>query len=248
MESIENLKTNWKKAHVLRLAEHFHEFNTTNKQHTRVRKYTLNAEAIQSIQNKWSKIKEMGIHLGLRENTTNENIITFAPIFTVKTTETLSFEMHIQTESVENRKGANMQSAFVPQPYVDMVTDNWNTLDFHLIDDLFVVQKDNVPVRVMSYHITKNIVEQLIKLQGEHLFEINLYLGVDMNKFSKTNLTSFTPVYGFKFKEASTNEIVKFFQALTGYKRNDITKMEEIFVQYSSPCPPTCEPYIPPTS
>ena len=247
MESIENLKTNWKKAHVLHLAEHFHEFNTTNKQHARVRKYTLNAEAIKSIQNKWSNIKEMGIYLGLRENNTNENIITFAPIFTIKTTETLSFEMHVQTESVENRKGANMQSAFVPQPYVDMVTDNWNTIDFHLIDDLFIVKNKANPERVLSYHITENIIEQLAQLKGDNLLAINLYLGVDMNKFHKAKLPSFVPVYGFEFKEA-TNDIVKFFQALTGYRGSDTSKIQEIFVQYSSPCPPTCEPYIPPNS
>jgi hypothetical protein len=234
----------WQQEHVLRLADHFHEYNPAMTQHARVSQYTLNTEAINTIKKHWKSIQEISIHLGLKESETQENTITFAPIFVVKTTEEFTFEMSVRKEVLGDvhtlKTNVNKNGEFVPKSYVDMVTDNWKTIDFHLVDDLFVVQTDYVPVRVLSYHFTKEIVSELTKLLGENLLEINLYLGVDMNKFGTTTLPSFTPVYGFKFSEVSNLDIVQFFQSLTCYKSNDASEAEEIFVQYSSPCPPTC--------
>ncbi len=234
----------WQREHVLRLAEHFHEYDTVNNQHRRVSKYKLNADDLKTIQGIWSDIKEMGIHLGLRKEAPEENNITFVPIFVVKTTEEFYFEMEIAVEIIENdinAKGRQQESSgFVPKPYVDMVTENWRTIDFNLIDDLFVVQLNKAPLRVMSYHITDTIIEQLTQLKGDDLLELNLYLGVDMNKFSTTSLPSFTPVYGYKFEDAALIDKVDFFQALTCSSRTNDSKAEEIFVQYARPCPPTC--------
>jgi len=252
MSITDNLKVQrWRQEHVLHLAEHFHEFDSKTGQHTRVRQYRLKEDDVKTVQGIWSEITQMAIHLALRKKTPDENTITFVPILTLQTNKELTFEMEVSAESTaeaKNLKGDVMKSSFVPQPYVDMVTENWRTMDFHLLDDLFSVQNKNIPERVMSYHITGNIIKQLAQLDGKNLVEINLYLGVDMNKFSKTTLPSFTPVYGFKFKEASTIDLVRFFQTLTCYKRDDISKMEEIFIQYSSPCPPTCPPFVPPNS
>lgn len=247
MNIIDNPKVQrWKKESILRLAEHFHEFNKTNGQHLRVANYTLSSDSIAAITAKWSKITQMGIHLGLNKGNENENVITFVPFFYVKTNDGGEyFEMKVGSKDINGNSvdetsniTSTTQSEIVPDSYMRMVTENWNTMDFHLLDDLFVVQSKNVPVRVQSYHIIGNIIKALIQKPGKSLVSINLYMGVDMNKFSKTSMTSFTPIFGFIFKDFPENNEFDLLSAL------HLSRNREIFVQYSSPCPSTCPPSI----
>ncbi|MFK7749954.1 MAG: hypothetical protein AB8B65_16290 [Kordia sp.] len=234
----------WQREHILRLADHFHEFNEISGQHLRAQKFSLGIEALKIVADNWKTTTQIEIHLGLNEVETEKNAITFIPLFkTINAQgEEAFFDMEITNEIPKsNTRTVNgLKPDIVPESYVYMVTENWNTVDFHLIDDLFVVQSKNSPVRVRSYSLTEDLVKQLNSMNGEDLVAVHVYLGLDMNKFNKTNLTSFTPIFGFVFKDAVANDTFSFLDALNFSKRNNELKTREIFVQYSRPCPPTC--------
>jgi hypothetical protein len=123
-----------------------------------------------------------------------------------------------------------------------MICKNWDEIDVHLIDDLFTARKKEEvngkqvisTVRVLHYKVNDAMIENVIqKLKGIH--GITLYSGIDMNKFSNKELISFTPVLGFKYTERNENKETLGLKGVLEFMDG-----KEVFVEYSSPCPPTC--------
>ncbi|WP_298418601.1 hypothetical protein [uncultured Kordia sp.] len=248
-DSVQEKINKWKAEPVLSLAHHFHKFN--KQQHVRVSEYTVSD--LSTVKKNWNTMKKITIHLGLNnEKQTNDNVITFAPIFEI---DGKYLEMEIITKQDKNMLKTN-NGARVPEEYKEMVTYNWNTLDFHLIDDLFIVRDNGIPKRVTSYHNSGAVITALKELipDSSKLNAINMYLGVDKNKFAIPSLTAFAPVIGFQYmtvKDPKKNPVISYFinSGNVACKKIDSEIEEgviksifslEFFMQYTSPCPPTC--------
>jgi len=109
----------------------------------------------------------------------------------------------------------------------------------HLIDDLFHCNGSNARVRVLHYSIgneketDKKIMQYINEILGS-IIGITLYPGVDMNKFSKKDMISFTPTLGFNTKGIKENSM-----GLKGVLET-MSGPDETLVEYLTPCPPTC--------
>jgi hypothetical protein len=65
---------------------------------------------------------------------------------------------------------------------------------------------------------------------------LSVYAGLDMNKFNNKDNPAFTPVIGYEFTQGTIEKFKK-----VGIK--DCSE-RELFMEYSRPCPPTCESQI----
>jgi hypothetical protein len=66
----------------------------------------------------------------------------------------------------------------------------------------------------------------------ENIEEVVMYSSVDMNKFLNKELISYTPLIGFKYNNSCDGILSQ--QGLLKVKK------EDLFIEYSSPCPLTC--------
>ncbi len=228
-----NTRENWCKENILKLAHHFHEWDKSSEQFRRVNFFDLSNKDVERF-NAIKRIKEVRICLALKGDDIDK--ITFYPYLQVNGSKDLIFCFRPQVKKLD--------AEIVPETFKKMIGDNWNEIDMHLIDDLFHCKSNNgrgAVERVLSYYIgnssdtDKRILqyindELLTKITG-----INLYPGVDMNKFSKKDMISFTPVLGFNTVGVTGNNGL----GLRGVIES-ISGPDETLVEYLSPCPPTC--------
>jgi hypothetical protein len=74
------------------------------------------------------------------------------------------------------------------------------------------------------------VIKELTKITG-----ITFYSGIDLNKFPDKYQISFTPVLGFQHEVPSDETDYGFgLQSILEFTKG------EVFIEYSSPCPPTC--------
>jgi hypothetical protein len=164
---------------------------------------------------------------------------TFFPLLHVIAKEE---EYSFQLNAILLKKTVSGKSVLVPELFKNIICENWDSIDINLIDDLFTarVKDDNgyeATVRVKYFQICEEIIEGVIKELSE-IKGITLYSGIDMNKFSDKYQISFTPVLGFQHDEQNTRDFT------FGLKSVLELSSEETFIEYSSPCPPTCEEII----
>ena len=230
----ENIKR-WAHEDLLQLAPHFHRLKTGGTQYERTNDFVMNKVGdLPDFDNIKGDIERLRIYMAL--DTQDKTLYTFFPVLQVvlTTEETYYFKLH----AVLGREPKHTKSAVVPELFKDVISKNWDTIDLNLIDDLFVATKIqenefDVVLRVRYYEISKDIITEIIRNLPK-ITGITLYSGIDMNKFGDKTQISFTPVLGFQYDEdAKTN-----FEF--GLKSVVELSKGEIFIEYSSPCPPTC--------
>lgn len=239
----EEERDRWAKEDVLQLAHHFHRFTDT-KQFKRVGKFSIQPDDLEVLNKNLKDVSKMTICLALEERDIHKQ--TFFPILKVtyfENDEDYYKLIPAQAGSVDilQKEAVGTNSAEVPKIFKDMIHSNWNGIEFNLIDDLFIANKEGAPVRVLEYIIGTNVIETVIK-KLNNIVGVTFYMGVDMNKFQNREAISFTPVLGFKYTKTpalqakfAIYEALEFgpFSAL----QNDFG---EVFIEYSRPCPPTC--------
>ncbi|WP_109298811.1 hypothetical protein [Aquimarina sp. AU474] len=232
-EDFVNSREKWCKENILKLAHHFHEWDKNSEQFRRVNFFSLNDKDAERFSN-IKKIREIRICLALRGDDINK--ITFYPYLQVNGSKDLVFYFIPQVKKLD--------AEIVPETFKKMIGDNWNDIDMHLIDDLFhcKTNEGKGPVeRVLSYYIgnkdetDKRILQYINDVLLDKVTGVNLYPGVDMNKFSKKEMISFTPVLGFNTAGVTMNNEL----GLRGVVES-ISGPDETLVEYLSPCPPTC--------
>lgn len=239
-------RNRWAKENVLELANHFHRFSDSKKQFERVEQFVIDENDLQEFNKNLNRISKMRICLALRERNIHE--FTFFPILKVtydKSTDhyyKLVCEKQNNTDDSQTKtKHAVTSSVEVPKIFKDMIHRNWNGIEFNLIDDLFIANEKGLPVRVLEYIIGEHVINTIIK-KLNNIIDITFYMGVDMNKFQNKELISFTPVLGFKYKKTVATK--KEFAVYEALKFGPSTSLQndfgELFIEYSSPCPPTC--------
>ncbi len=221
----ENTKR-WCKEDVLQLAHHFHCFNKKTAQYDRVIRFEM--ADIVSFNKIRSEIESIKIYLAVEKK--NKNKITCCPYIQVNDDKDMVFELSSVSEE-EPRFGDSL----VPKIFKDMVWKNWYESEIHQIDDLFhcwgkKYESDPESIVRVEYFEFDNIA-QIIKDSEKNIEAITLYPGIDMNKFGKREMISFTPVLGVRplLSENVTN--------LKGILESN---NGETYAEYSSPCPPTC--------
>lgn len=240
----------WKTERVLNLADHFHEYfeEDNSFQHKRVHRFEMANEHV-NVFTKLETIEKLKICLAIHSVTNMENSFRFYPILAVEcagSTETQHFPLDPVALS-----GPTPQSQFVPEIFKNMIHDNWNKLDIAYIDDLFIAQARDQEgkildqmVRVHEFILNTEMIEFINSINIDvkvntnsqemqpNIQNITMYPGVDMNKFGKTELISFTPVLGFSHLNDPKETLSKHgvLEATT----------KETFIEYSRPCPPTC--------
>ena len=226
----------WAEEDVLQLANHFHKLHSYKGQFERTSNFTMNVPNDIAYFNEIKKdIKDLRIYMAL--DTQDKEQFTFFPLLQVIDTknEKHFFKLYPITE----KRAVREKSELVPELFKNIICDNWDAIDINLIDDLFTARKkdDNgyeTIVRVKYYQICEEIVEKVIK-KLDSINGITLYSGIDMNKFSDKYQISFTPVLGFQYENQDTANETFGLKGLL-----EFSKGEEVFVEYSSPCPPTC--------
>ena len=222
----------WAHEETLQLAHHFHrlhegEFHRTSDFVMDKVDDVPRFEAIKK------DIKRLRIHLAL--DARDKEKFTFFPVLEVMT---MPGEFHYFKLVAVHNRALRQKTEVVPRLFKDMIGKNWDTIDLNLIDDLFVATK-KVPkefdrvVRVKYYEVSEDIIEKVIQNLPE-IKGITLYSGIDMNKFGDKTQISFTPVLGFQYEEEKED--------IVGYGLKSIIEFskEEILIEYTSPCPPTC--------
>ncbi len=228
----------WQREDMLQLSHHFHKITTDGEQYTRTSDFKMDAADVKVFDAMKNDIKHIEIHLGLKKRDKKKQ--TFFPILRVESKD--GSEHYFKLDPIENSDERDRTTAEVPDLFKEMICKNWDEIDIHLIDDLFTARKIEVAddkrtestVRVLHYKVNDAMIESVIqKLKGIH--EISLYSGIDMNKFSNKELISFTPVLGFKYTERNAPKETIGLKGVLEFMDG-----KEVFVEYSSPCPPTC--------
>lgn len=259
-KELKNLKkkNNWKEANPRSIATHFHTYidkeqSTTDTCPTQSGYYRANVCKMDKdcvplfeIQIK-EGITDIKIHMALdSDSDTNtdrskENTYSFNPIieFTPTNKKNDSPTSYTLISKRTPSNDASVTSDLVPEIFKNHVVHNWNEIDTHLIEDLFLAKSRedaNQKLRVQHFKISNTMIEHINTILTDTkntITEVSLYLGIDMNKFGDNSKISFTPVLGFKIKKNLPDDYLTFPGIV-----NRIEK--EIYIEYSTPCPPTC--------
>lgn len=224
----------WAQEDVLQLANHFHKLNINNNQFERTSYFTMNSDDVKTFQAMKESITDLRIYMALREQNKEEH--TFFPVLRVTDTK----ENHTYLELISGDEVGiqnSIKSEFVPELFKNIISKNWDTIDINLIDDLFTARKIEdtefeVTVRVKYFKICEEIIDVIKEIKL--INGITLYSGIDMNKFPDKYQISFTPVLGFRHEKQDTDDLT------FGLKNIMELSKGEVFVEYTSPCPPTC--------
>ncbi|WP_271782566.1 hypothetical protein [Aquimarina algiphila] len=242
-EIFESRTEEWCREDVLKLAHHFHKFEKTKGQYHRVARFDMkqgNLEEFKAI----GKIEKLTVFLSLKEGYREK--LTFSPILKVIYDGNKSKEyelkpktkLDIEQERIE-KGGGKIATEIVPDTFKEMICKNWEDAEIHIIDDLFHCWGKKDPedeesiIRVERFEVDR-MVEYIDGLRNS-LLGVSLYPGIDMNKFNKKNMISFTPVLGFQMDGSQHKE-----KSELGLKGVFELASNEIFAEYSRPCPPTC--------
>ena len=223
----------WAQEDVLQLANHFHRLNNNN-QFERTSNFIMSEDDVKTFQAINGSIKDLRIYLALKEQNKEEH--TFFPVLRVTNNEDEHTFLELR-DANEIRIQNSTKAELVPELFKNIICKNWDSIDVNLIDDLFTARKIEdtefeVTVRVKYFQICKEIIDVI---KGINIINgITLYSGIDMNKFSDKYQISFTPVLGFQHEEQNTDDLT------FGLKNIMELSKGEIFVEYTSPCPPTC--------
>ncbi|MEM6719759.1 MAG: hypothetical protein AAF611_10610 [Bacteroidota bacterium] len=226
----------WAHEDMLQLAHHFHRLEKTKEQYERITDFIMNKiNDVPTFESLKTSIKRLRIYMAL--DTQDKEAFTFFPVLQVLTTTeaTHYFKLH----AVEGGRSHRGESEIVPALFKNILCKNWDVIDLNLIDDLFIATKKSqygfdtiqrVKYFEISTEIITNVIQKLPELTG-----ITFYSGIDLNKFSDKTQISFTPVLGFQY-EAQSEEMEYGFglQSVMEFTKG------EVFIEYSSPCPPTC--------
>ncbi|MBW1298958.1 hypothetical protein [Aquimarina litoralis] len=235
----------WEQEEVLLLARHFQRLNVIekfkNSFYTRTNFFEMKDVDVK-ILNTLKKITRIRIYMSLEEE--DKSKFTFCPIIqiAIATREepyyfTLIPEFDKPKVSLDRRRTSmNQGGTIVPGIFKEMILHNWNSIEDNLIDDLFVAKEETTGslVRVNFFEInSETIIELFNNTFHGNIEKFIMYPGVDMNKFSDRSMISFTPVIGITPKEKVKTEIIS---------RHGLVEFsdEEVFIEYSRPCPPTC--------
>lgn len=227
----------WKQEPILNLANHFHKFDPVQNQQIRLADFTMTAADLSTFKEiiAAGHIQKMEMHLALAGSAQN-TVFTACMYLVVKhglNTQTAYFKL-FPTEIIPILP-PDQDSEIVPKIFKEMIASNWSGMDFHLIDDLFIAQKNNQLLRVQYYWVGQMMIDFInseLKPCADTLLGFKIYAGIDLNKFSNKETISFTPVLGFKFPETDSLNFLGF-----GVKD---CMAGELFMEYSLPCPPTC--------
>ena len=224
----------WAHEDMLQLTHHFHRLN--GEQYERTSDFVMDkTEDVPKFESIKKSIKRLRIYLAL--DAPNKAAFTFFPVLEVLTDDEklYPFKLH----ATENRKSTSGDLEVVPKLFKDIISKNWDTIDVNLVDDLFFASKKTTNgfdtlLRVLYYEVKGKMLTEVIHKLPE-LTGITMYSGIDMNKFSDKTQISFTPVLGFQFEEPDDTSDYSF-----GLKSMLEFSKGETFIEYSSPCPPTC--------
>lgn len=225
---------NWEEEDVMQLANHFHKIDTAKGQFERTSEFVMALKDVEKFEKLRAVIEEMRIYLAL--DTKDKEKQTFFPVLRIKDDDNV---LHFfKLYAVDLRSIDLTKSAEVPELFKNMICKNWDAIDMHLIDDLFMAKQQQVngfetTARVLHYQIDKKIVDSIIKKLPE-IKGITFYSGIDMNKFSDKKQISFTPVLGFQHDILTADDVPFGLKNIVEFSKR------ETFIEYSRPCPPTC--------
>ncbi|WP_299313301.1 hypothetical protein [uncultured Aquimarina sp.] len=240
----------WQEEEVLLLARHFQRLNETKGKpfsghYTRTNYFQMKQQDVDTLNGLKDEktIQSIKTHLALEVE--DKKQFTFVPIIEVDVVGTLgnlffslvpSYKEPLQPNQNGTVGDVDNGGALVPGIFKEMILTNWNNLEDNLVDDLFVAVDTKARQRErVNYYLIENT--DIITLFNDALIgnikEFILYPGVDMNKFLKRDMISFTPVIGITPKIEVKTDIIS---------RHAVVEFteDEIFIEYSSPCPPTC--------
>lgn len=242
----------WQQEEVLLLARHFQRLNETKGKpfsghYTRANYFQMTPEDVTKLNNlknvEGKTIKRIKTHMALKIE--DKKSFTFVPIIEVDLVDTLkNFFFSLvpkykePAQPIQNGTDGNLETGgvLVPGIFKDMILNNWNNLEDNLVDDLFVAVDTKTRQRErVNYYLINNT--DIINLINDSLLgkikEFILYPGVDMNKFHKRDMISFTPVIGILPEDKIKIEIIS---------RHGVAEFtdNEVLIEYSRPCPPTC--------
>lgn len=225
---------------VLSLADHFHYLKLDDGQQKRLSEYQLDdsngqlASLNEIVRN--NTITRIEMHMAL-EGAANLSVFTscmymsvyhgnLAPThFKLNPFEKPNPEIHLPTTDI------------VPPIFKEMIATNWDEVDNHLIDDLFIAKNVNVLERVHYFLIgdaMTTFIDKMLEDCSHNILDVKIYAGLDLNKFSNKETISFTPVLGFKLPI----EMINSYQASGSAN----CLRGEVLLEYSMPCPPACKP------
>ncbi|WP_430410092.1 hypothetical protein [Kordia sp.] len=226
----------WEEENVLQLAHHFHKLNTGKGQFERTSNFSMNkTDAVVNFNEIKQSIKKLRIYMAL--NAQDKSEFTFFPVLQVLDVD--DKKHFFKLNSIIAKRPNHGKSEVVPELFKNIICKNWDTIDINLIDDLFTARTKSdigfeATVRVKYYEICDEIIEKVIK-KLDVINGITLYSGIDMNKFSDKYQISFTPVLGFEYENKDTDNETFGLKGIL-----EFSKGKEVFIEYTSPCPPTC--------
>jgi len=222
-------RKDWQAAPIMQLANYFHRMDPEG-HFRRIQRYEMSESYLNALKT-FGDTSRIDICLAIDIAAPEE---MFASFIVLKFYSVTKDPLYCKLEGRSDTNEYPLAGEIIPEIFKNMVHNNWIQTDMHLIDDLFIAQTDKGLVRVRSF-IIEDVTPAINTLRSDvnnKIVGITLYPGVDMNKFGNNTLISFTPVLGFK-----TEQIL----GTLHYRGVLEVKSKELFVEYTRPCPPTCE-------
>ena len=248
----------WQDAEPFDLYKNFHElYKEDNESHYFVRgtDFYLSDEGLAALTDGENGVlKRVDLWFGLKKFEKKD--ITFAPIlgltFDKDGVEKSSF-YHMLPTPMEKRVKLNLNStegsSVISVPFVDEVRNNWIDTTSEQIADTLTSQSVEGLKRIVVYQIDGAGLE-FLSTNREMLTGFKMYPGVDRNKSTPANI-SFITVFGLQFSTLQDTARDVLFDSsgfgiswkIGGDSGEDD---DELFLDFSKPCPPTCWPPPPP--
>ena len=248
----------WQKAEPFDLYKNFHKLTEEEKEGVfyfiRGREFKLSKKGMKVLTKVEENrpLKRINLWLGLTPFGTGK--VSFIPILGLTFEEKgVQHTFYYEMKDVKAEKKANSTipntdgSSVVSVPFVDRVRNNWLDTGSEQIADTLTSQSTEGLKRVLVYEIEGAGLDFFIA-ERQYLNALYVYPGVDLNKNSVADI-SFIPVFGLKFSDLQardTNILFRKHGFGISWRVGRENEDDELYLDYSRPCPPTCHPLPPP--
>ncbi|GAB5522225.1 MAG: hypothetical protein Roseis2KO_00970 [Roseivirga sp.] len=263
-KQLEGYLKNWQEAEPFDLYKNFHRLDDSGKVAYFIRgtEFRLGEKGMEKLTTPTPNEKLSGVALSIGLSDFKREKVNFIPILeltfcpdTCQNCENCEDKTtyYYELEDVKKKRKSYWGmddysgSSVVSLPFVDHVRNNWIDTTSEEIADTITSQSAKGLERVLLYQIVDAGLD-FFAANREYLTGLNIYPGVDLNKNSVKDI-SFIPVFGLKLETLSNADTSTLFQRHgfgISWKINGEDEDDELFLDYSRPCPPTCVPPPPP--
>jgi len=236
----------WQSSEPGELAQNFHalqslptdEGGPVNLQFVKATSFPI--AGIEQLSDVADTVQEIRIWMTLKEF--DKNTVGYEPILQVFYLDTKGVSQNFLLGTADNNNGLT-DSEPVPLPFVQNTTQLWKELESENLPGMFDIRNSTGRIERVQFYKVHGTGLDIMKRLFPTMTALNILPGLDLNKSANHDDSIFIPIVNIQVPTVTIIEINEFTNNhLTGVHIHLQDGDDDTYFDYSSPCPPICDP------